>query len=315
MGEHIEAYTDIDFLRSLIEIEGIENDFVVDPLINDGDRLQKKVLNLSVDLGAVGNTLEQGGMISILDIPSDDEGRYLWEEVNLIACILSDDQVKSFGIAFLPGQRVGVIENELNKKRVFYRIPETDVAELFPKNFVDNECKADSIDYLMQNKENLDGVGDDALKLGRIVYGVWMDAVNSNNLAELEKIMEDVYGNKMTKEVSLVSVYGSLSFGLTQEANLPADNWWLARCTVIKTLEILEKEGNSYKSESVGIVRKIVAEIAYKCFYPEMLYKIVVEPLSKVNYGDGVKLLDGAEMAEIKSRVEEYSTQKKTITE
>lgn len=310
--EYTEAY--IDQLRSLIEIKGIDGEFECDPLVVDGKKLHKKVNNLSTDFGAIGSKMEEDGMIDFLNVPSNEDGIYLWADAELTASVLSDVQVKSLGVEIVSGQRIGVIENKKESKFVFYRIPETEVAELFPTVFDSERNMHESVDYVISHKDQLASVGDEAIRLGRIVYGVWVNAVRDDVVFDLEKFMVEIYGDKLTKEDTLGSVLGSLSFGLTQEADRPADNWWLARCAVLKTLDILEKDGNSYKVESVEMVRKIVAEIAYKCFYPEMLYKFVVEPLSKVNYGDGVKLLDGAEMAEIRSRVEKYSVQKKTAT-
>ena len=311
INQKVEAYYENS--RSLIEVSDVPSDFAPDPLEIDGDLLQKDVKNINLDIGSVGDKLSEAGLIEILEIPESDDadGMYDFVKARLAATILSDRQVDDLGITRESGLRIGFMKSEFSKKFVFFRVPENDVCEYFSMQ-VANENRESAVESIKKNKGNLDVKGDKYVDTGRKIYGLWEDAAKSDDFSTLDKVMEEVYSKEEFLGADLDGVLAVLQISLSQEADRPADNWWLARCAVLKTLEILEKDGNSYKVESVDIARKIVAEIAYKCFYPEMLYKFVVEPLSKVNYGDGVKLLDGTEMAEIKNRVEEYSTQKKT---
>lgn len=270
--------------RSIILVEDLREDFQVEALVVDGEKISKKIGNLSLDLGAVGDVLESEGAINLLELPVNDDGS--WNEIDsgMAATIMTADQQKELNISIENNTRVGVIENK--NKRIFFRVPENDVAEFFEKKFKSNNDREESIKYLIEHKETVGTGGEESIKLGRIIYGLWNDAVDKSDFARLDETMEKIYPETLPGATeSIDSIFTALQVSLKNEAVKPADNWWLARVAMKKMLIVLEKE--SHTSDALSNVCRMLDLVAEKTFYPQAYWKAIAEPLTKINYEGG----------------------------
>lgn len=284
-----EAYFDMH--RSLIELKDVPSDFTAEPLIIGGDELRRKLDKISPDFGSIGDKLVESDLLSLLDIPEidNDPDLYDFEKADLEAIILSDKQVHAIGMDLERGSRVGVVESHLNGKRVFFRIPEDDVASLFVKKFKDDSDLRVNVDLVKDKKVLLGEFGIDSLELGRIIYGLWNHSLESDSFYELDELCKEVIMDKIPVEgKNIEEIINYLETSLTAEVDMPADNWWKARLAVKKILGI--SEGEKIEVETVCEFIEVVSEKAK--FYPDAFWKAIVEPLVRSNYGGGKKIID-----------------------
>jgi len=273
--------------RGIFVMENLPEDFEIIPQKNDGDELVRSIKDLS-ELGAVGDVLSGVKFISHLNIPIDKEGFHDMEAAKLMVSILSDEQRIELIIEETEATRIGVVQNTKTGEQIFFRLPENDVAEIFPKKIETDEQRARAVDRLSGDSYlKVVSVADEPLVKARMVYGLWRDAIERKNFELIDKVGKALYPGTLGEVTgSIDEINTFLELHLKHEADGPADNMWLAREAVKKAITVLplgEQQATVHKK--MGLLAEFIA--GKTVFYANDLWIVVIEPLMDAIAGSG----------------------------
>jgi len=278
-----ESYISNDIRRSVITIED-GNEIEIKPLAIGNSVLSCKITNLS-ELGSVGSFLDEN--IGALGVPIVND-EYDVPGANLNLHVLDGDSLTKNGVENIAGTRVFLVENSDKNIKVYFRVPELDIAEIFAIEIKDSDEFEREIVYLSGNKNLVNGPEDsvDFLDYSRRMYGVWKYAVDEGRLDRLDSLMHTVYPEVgMPKDPSVESlimfVHDSVK---AEEGDRPAENWWKTKFAVNELIKVIEKDNDLDKN--LDGVLEIIRVISEKTFSPEQLWIFVIEPLMNEYCGE-----------------------------
>ncbi|HCQ31578.1 TPA: hypothetical protein DIU27_04320 [Candidatus Collierbacteria bacterium] len=290
MNDEIFAHAGTEFVfmdnmdRGIFMMENLPKDFEIIPLVDDGDELSKFVKDL-VELGAVGDVLSGVKFIPHLNIPIDPtDGFYDMEAAKLKVSILSDEQRIELKIDETEATRIGVVQNTKTGEQIFFRLPENDVAEIFPKKIETDEQRDEIAGKLIG--DDIRSEEDGPLVKARMVYGLWRDAIARKNFELIDKVGQALYPDILGEATgSIDEVKTFLDIHLKHEADGPADNMWLAREAIKKVITVLPEEQQATVHTEIGTLVESIARKAV--FDANDLWVVVIEPLmNAISGGD-----------------------------
>jgi hypothetical protein len=277
--------------REIVKLENVPVNFVVDTLELSGHKFSKLITNLSYDLGTIGDEMQQGEIMELLGIPEkkavvDGEEIVSWDIVsaNLKSSVLSESQSKSLDFEPKIGYRLCVLENVTESKRIFYEIPELDVAQFFSK--IVNESEVDEIVKRVDEKKgSVVGQfltsGDEYLSFCTDIYSLWNQTFKTGNFEKVDNVMNDLYP-KLAPGENYKTVDTMVEYARTaikqEENDIPAENWWKIRSLINKTIKlIVETKDFDVSFKKVIEVINLVSDNS--SLYSDQLWVLVVKPL------------------------------------